>query len=327
MPNYGNTSAVPLSIAVFLATDNYDYNDDPNTISATTLLKPLRQIILASRIDNKDATVDLDQMVPNRMGNAIHDAIERAWTSNHAVAMKALGYPERVISQVRINPTPDEVAQGCLPIYLEQRSHRKIGKYTISGKFDFVGDGRVEDFKSTSAYTWLHQTSDEKYIWQGSVYRWLNPAIVTKDEMAIQFIFTDWARVRAMTDPKYPQNRIQQKIYKLRSLEETEAFIHRKLELLDTYWHMPEESIPHCTDEDLWRSEPVFKYYKNPAKTARSTKNFESIHDARLRLIEDGNIGLIKEVPGQVTACKYCSAFSICSQKDHLIANGDLIMG
>jgi hypothetical protein len=43
-------------------------------------------------------------------------------------------------------------------------------------------------------------------------------------------------------------------------------------------------------------------------------------------MAEDGNVGLVKEVPGQVTACKYCPAFSICSQKDALIAAGDLIL-
>jgi hypothetical protein len=327
MPTYGNTAAVPLSIAVFLATDNYDYNDNPDTISVTTLLKPLRQIILASRVDNNDATVDLAQMVPNRMGNAIHDAIERAWVDNYQVAMKSLGYPDRVISQIKINPKPEELTEDCLPIYLEQRTYRKMGRYTISGKFDFVGDGRPEDFKSTSAYTWIYQNNDEKYVWQGSLYRWLNPTIITRDEMAIQFIFTDWSRSKAMMDPKYPQDRIQQKIFKLKSIAETEAFISNKLSLIETYWDMPEEDIPHCTDAELWRSEPVFKYYKNPEKTTRSTKNFDSLHDARLRLIEDGSVGMIKEVPGQVNACKYCSSFSICSQKDALIANGDLLMG
>ena len=39
-----NNTNLPLSIAVWLACDDYDYNNDPYTISATTLLKPLKQI-------------------------------------------------------------------------------------------------------------------------------------------------------------------------------------------------------------------------------------------------------------------------------------------
>jgi hypothetical protein len=326
MPTYGNVSSVPLSLAVFLATDNYDYNHDPLTISATSLIKPLRQIILSSRVPADLSAIDLTQMVPLRMGTAIHDAIERSWMVNHVQAMKALGYPDRVIAKVRINPEPGTLGPDDIPIYMEQRAHRKVGKYTISGKFDFVGDGRVEDFKTTSTYTWVNNTNDDKYILQGSLYRWLNPTIVTKDEMAIQFIFTDWSKAKAMQDPKYPQSRIQQKLLPLKSIPETDAFVRRKLQQIEAYWDTPEEEIPHCTDEDLWRSEPVYKYYKDPSKTARSTKNFPTRQEAVLRYIEDGSKGLVKEVPGQATACKYCQAFAVCGQKDSLIASGDLLM-
>ena len=327
MPKYCNTSSVPLSMAVFLATDGYDYNDDPYTISATSLIKPLRQLILSGRVEQEDSPIDLTQMVSSRMGSAIHDAIERAWTTNYTGALEILGYPKRVIEKVRVNPKPEELHDGVIPVYLEQRSHKKVGKWTVSGKFDFVGDGRVEDFKSTSVYTAINKTNDDKYIMQGSIYRWLNPDLITKPEMAIQFIFTDWSAAKARADQNYPQNRIQQRILPLKSVQEIDHYVRQRLSQIESYMDAPEESIPLCTDEDLWRSEPVFKYYKNPAKMSRSTKNFDSRQDAYLRLIEDGSQGIVVEVPGQVTACKYCSAFSICSQKDALIASGDLLLG
>ena len=326
MSKYANTASVPLSLAVFLATDNYDYNDDSNTLSATTLLKPLRQLILSARVPENMSQVDLVQLVPSRMGTAIHDAIERAWKSNAPAALEALGYPKRVIDKIRVNPKPEELQDGIIPIYMEQRAHKQVGKFTISGKYDFIGDGRVEDFKSTSTFTAMHNTHDDKYIWQGSIYRWLNPKIITRDEMAIQFIFTDWSKAKAMQDPKYPQQRIQQRILPLKSLPETDAFVKHKLGQIEHYWDVPEPQLPLCTDEDLWRSEPVFKYYKNPANRKRSTKNFDNYHDAQLRYIEDGSVGVVVENPGQVTACKYCPAFAVCSQKDALVASGDLVL-
>lgn len=326
MSKYANTSSVPLSLAVFLATDNYDHDQDQNTISATTLIKPIRQIVLGARVPEDMTPVDLVNLVPSRMGSAIHDAIERSWKDNYTNALANLGYPKRVIEKIRINPKPEELTDGMIPVYMEQRAHKKVGKFTISGKYDFIGDGRVEDFKSTSTYTAMNNTNDEKYIWQGSIYRWLNPAIITKDEMAIQFIFTDWSKAKAMQDPKYPQQRIQQRLLPLKSLQETDAFINRKLNQIEQYWDAKEEDIPLCTDADLWRSEPVFKYYKNPEKRARSTKNFDNRHDAQLRYIEDGSVGIVVEQPGQVTACKYCPAFAVCSQKDALIASGDLVL-
>ena len=321
---YANSSSVPLSLAVFLASDFYDH--DASTISATALIKPIRQIVLGARVPEGDSVVDLIQMMPSRMGSAIHDAIERSWKDNYDIALAALGYPKKIIEKIRINPDPDKLEPGIIPIYLEQREQKQVGKHLVSGKFDFIGDGRVEDFKSTSAYTAMRGTNDDKYILQGSIYRWLNPKKITKDEMAIQFIFTDWSKAKAQADPKYPQQRIQQKILPLKSVTETEQFIKAKLNQIDQLWDAPEENIPLCSDEDLWRSEPVFKYYKNPEKTARATKNFDTLQEAMIRKAEDGGKGLIKEVPGQVTACKYCQAFAACSQKDALIASGDLVL-
>lgn len=326
MSKYANTSSVPLSLAVFLVTDNYDHDQDENTISATALIKPLRQIVLSARVPEDMTPVDLVNLVPSRMGSAIHDAIERSWKDNYSNALASLGYPKRVIEKIRINPKPEELTDGVIPIYMEQRAKKTVGKFTVTGKYDFIGDGRVEDFKSTSTYTATNNTNDEKYIWQGSLYRWLNPQIITKDEMAIQFIFTDWSKAKAMADPKYPQQRIQQRILPLKSIQETDAFVTRKLNQIEQYWGATEEQLPPCTDTDLWRSEPVFKYYKNPEKRARSTKNFDNRHDAQLRYIEDGSVGIVVEQPGQVTACKYCPAFAVCSQKDALIASGDLVL-
>lgn len=323
---YSNVSEVPLSLAVFLATDNYDYNNDPHTISATTLIKPLRQIILSARVPAADNVADLTQMVASRMGTAVHDAIENAWNNNHHKAMQSLGFPPKVIDRVRVNPSNDELFDGCIPVYLEQRGHKTVGKYTISGKFDFVGDGRVEDFKTTSTFTATKHTNDEKYILQGSLYRWLLPEIITSDQMAIQFLFTDWMAAKAKSDPTYPQRRYLTRVFDLKSVEETDAFVRGKLHKIEQYWDAEEDEIPQCSDEDLWRSEPVFKYYRNPEKTARSTKNFPLYQEAMLKYIEDGSVGIVKEVPGQVTACKYCQAFPVCTQKDALIAQGDLIL-
>lgn len=323
---YAQVHAVPLSLAVFLATDSYDYNDDPNTISTTTLIKPVRQTILGARVPAGAHVPELASMVASRIGSAIHDGIERSWKNNHVRALEALGHAPGMIRKVRINPTPEEVAAGgIIPVYLEQRMHKKVGKYTVSGKFDFIGDGRVEDFKTTSTFSAMSHSNDEKFTWQGSIYRWLDPQKITKDEMHIQFIFTDWSSLRAKQDPNYPQNRFLQRTVPLKSLAETEAFVVARVNMLDRLWDAPEDQLPLCTDEELWRSAPIFKWYKNGDITAaRSTKNFDDRLEAYKHMSMNG--GAIKDVPGQVTACKYCPAFQACSQKDALVAAGDLIL-
>lgn len=323
---YTNVSEVPLALAVFLASDNYDHNDDPNTISATTLIKPLRQVVLPPRLPPGDGLVPLADMMANRMGAAIHDGIERAWKDNYKGAMTAMGLPKGVISRIAINPKPEELTEDTIPVYMEQRLSRKMGKWTVTGKFDFVGEGRVQDFKSTSTFTYRKQTNADKYTQQGSIYRWLDPKMITQDEMDIHYIFKDWKGSMAKVDPNYPPRSFHRQSFPLMSLPETGNFIAQRIAAIEKHWETPEEELPLCDDEDLWRSEPVFKYYANPEKTGRSTKNFDSKQDAYTHLAEKGGKGIVKEQPGQVMACKYCPAFAICTQKDALIASGDLIL-
>lgn len=324
MRKYINGNSVPVSMAVFLATDNYDHED--HTISATGLIRPIRQTILSERLPPEEQLVDITGLVKSRIGSAIHDSIESAWVNNHVEAMKALGYPDRLIKRVVVNPEPDEITEDCLPVYLEKRSYKTIEGFTVSGKFDFVIEGRVEDFKSTSTNTWVKGNKDEDYILQGSIYRWLNPDIITKNEMAIQFIFTDWMPGKAKADPKYPPKPVMEKTYPLMSVQETENYVRSRLREIQKYINSPENELPLCSDKELWRTDPVFKYYKDPNKRTRSTKNFDNRMDAYKRLEKDGGTGVVVEVPGQAVACKFCAAFPLCKQKDVLIAEGSLIL-
>lgn len=321
---YTNSENIPLALAVFLATDSYDHEE--NVISATTLLKPVRQVVLSSRVPKEDSLVDISGLIASRMGTALHDAIERSWAvDNYKRAMQQLGYPVKVIKQVRVNPTPEEEAEGGINVYLERRSYKQVGKWRVSAKFDFVGDGQVQDFKSTSVFTYMNQSNSDKYLQQGSIYRWLNPDIIHRDNMAIHYIFTDWSGAKARIEESYPKSRMISQTYQLMSIPETDAFVKHKLNLIEMYEDAPEPEIPLCTDEEVWRKPTIWKYYKNPEKTeGRSTNNFDSYHEAMQKYVSDGSVGVVKEFKGQVVACLYCAAFSLCSQAQAFVANGDL---
>lgn len=319
--NYTNNRNIPLPLAVFLATDHYDYV--PNVISATTLLKPVKQIILSNRIAKEDTLIDVADLVSSRMGTAIHTAIEQAWL-NPSKALSSLGFSDKVIERIKINPEHPDPKD--INIYMEKRSNKSIAGMTVSGKFDFVAEGRVQDFKSTSTYTYMNQTNTDKYRLQGSIYRWLNPDIVTSDTMTIHFIFTDWQKVESLKNKDYPPNRVHSQSIDLLSIEATDNWLRNKITQIKQYEHTDEDGMPACTDEDLWRKPTAYKYYKDPNKTERSTKNFTTMSEAAAYMSDRGNVGMIKEVKGQVIACRYCPAFVICKQKDALIASGDLIL-
>jgi hypothetical protein len=322
-------SNIPLSLKVWLAKDNYEHNDDPYTISATGLLNSTKQIILASRVPSSVEQVNVNTLAASRLGSAVHDSIEQAWSGKDLKQLlERVGIPKSISGEVVVNPTPEHLKKHptCYPVYMEQRASKKVGKYTVSGKFDFVIDGRVDDFKTTGTYTWINSTNNEKFAMQGSIYRWLNPDIITQDEMAIQYIFTDWKAMQARTDPKYPKCKILTQHLPLKSILETEKFITSKLAELDKHWDADEANIPICSDEELWRSAPVHKYYKNPAKLSRSTKNFDNLTEANAQFAQDGGVGKIVSVPGKVMRCLYCDAVDICKQKDTYIADGSLDM-
>ena len=317
MSRITNITGISLPLAVWLATSEYDFSvGGRKAISATSFLKPVRQILLRERLtaDNR-ITPDVSDFIASRLGHSIHDSIEGSWVKNAKGAMASLGYPQNVVSKIEVNPeTPDPEK---IQVWLEQRVEREFMGYIISGKFDMVLDGELQDFKSTSTFTYTKGSKDEDYCLQGSLYRWLNPERITRDHMNIQFIFTDWQRARAKADLSYPQQRVLEHRVELMSIAQTEAWMRKKILELETAAELPEHELPRCSDKDLWRSEPVYKYYADPAKIdGKSTKNCASLSEAQDYMSSKGGKGVIITFPGKVKACGYCPAFPICTQKD-----------
>jgi hypothetical protein len=286
-------------------------------------MKPIRHIVLPSRVSSEDRTPpDVEDFIARAMGHSLHDSIEKAWLKNYSRNLRLLGYPEGVVDRVLINPTDEQLAAKEQPIaiYLEQRAMKRIDGYLIGGKYDMVAEGVVNDYKSTTAFTWVHGTRDDEHALQGSIYRWLNPEKITEDYIRINYIFTDWQRASAKSNPLYPQRRVMHKDIPLLSIEATEKWILDKLAMVKKYQDLPENQVPECTDAELWRSDPVHKYYSDPTKTTgRSTKNFDELSSARVFMVEKGGKGIIKSIPGEPKRCNYCDAFSVCSQKDRYI--------
>jgi hypothetical protein len=242
--------------------------------------------------------------------------------------MQSMGYPDKLIDRVRIDPTDQDLldAPDIVPFYMEQRASKKVGKWTVTGKWDFIGEGRVQDYKTASVWSYKNQVNADKQIKQGSIYRWLDQKKITQDQMDIHHIFMDWKAGMTKTDPTYPPQRFHKQTFNLMTVRETDRFIRTKLDLIDEHWKTPEDQLPLCSDEDLWRSTPVFKFYKSGDINAKkSTKNFDVLADARMHQATVG-FGAIKEVPGRVKACGYCAGFALCTQKDTLIASGDLVL-
>jgi len=330
--NFTNLEKQPLSIAVWLATDDYLTDKYPGRahISATGLLKPTRMIVLSGRTNDQTDVVitpeDVIRKVPSRMGTAIHAGIEKTWRNTQKVhqALSALGYPKATADRIVVNPSLDflKLHPTSIPVYIEQRAMKDFHGYIVNGEYDFVGDGTLEDFKSTGVYGYIKGNKDIEHIQQGSIYRWLSPDIITSDHMFIRYIFTDWSKLEAMKGAKrgYPQSRIVSKKLKLMSMQETEQFIRMKIDEVTSSLKTPENELPPCADEDLWRSPTAYKYFANP-NGKRATRNFDNYAEAHMMLLEKGK-GEVKTVPGMVRRCGYCPAMQLCSQCAELMKQG-----
>lgn len=313
-----NNHNISLPLAVWLLNDEYDYDPRKKVISITSLQKSVRQVVLSKRVDYSEVSVDVSNYIASRMGNAIHDSIERAWISGGQKHLETLGIPANVIDRVRINPTPEELAADptIIAAYFEQRREKPLNGWIVRGKFDNVLDGRLHDFKTTSVYTYLLGRKDDDYAKQGGGYRWLFPDLIQDDYIYINFLFTDWQKAQTFSNPNYPRLKILEHPIKMLSYEETEEWIAGKLALLDRFMDAPEDKIPECTDEELWRKPATYAYYSDPTVfQGRAGKTFEDLAAARQYLqVDKKGKGHIVTRPSEAKACAYCPAAPVCGQ-------------
>ena len=313
-----NNTDISIPMSIWLASDDYDYADDAKNISATNLLKSYRNIIAYKRYHypeqfSKDLLLpyyisnklegDVMDRIAMRFGTAIHEAVEKSINNNYKDALTKLGHLDTIIDNMHINP--EKPTKG-INIYTEQRTSKKIDEFTISGQFDIVFNGELQDIKTTSTFSWSNPKVHNKYITQGSIYRWLNPELITKDYIVINFIFTDFNKFMTGKD-NYPPSKIVSRKFPLWSLQETELFIENKIRELKKYWNEPLENIPCCDEEMLYLTPSKFKYYRLGFKEGRkATKNFDTFHEASLFMAQNGNIGEIVEDKPKAFYCPFC---------------------
>lgn len=301
-------------ISVWLAENSYSGSNNDTSISTTGLLRSTRQQVLQRKClrENSEVPIDISTMMKSKMGTAIHKCIEEAWTNPETLrsACEALGWSESRINKIHVNP--EQPVEGETNVYFEQRASKDFNGWRINGEFDCVLNGTVIDFKSTSTYTYVNKVKEQDYIKQLSIYRWLNPELITDDVGIIQFIFTDWNQKYALSNPDYPQHPFVLIKLPLMSLDETEQFIASKLRDID-YYTENENLLPMCDDHALMIT-PEWQYFASGDTSKRSTKNFKSYEEASKYMASRGNVGVIKKKPQEPKGCGYCTCRHVCTQ-------------
>lgn len=337
---YRYSENLPIQLQVWLATDEYTHSDDPNEISVTTLLRPVKSLLLSKRVEaerdrainNGESSIldevnkpDLAGVLKSRMGTAIHNSVESAWKNNYKQALAILGYTKEFIERIQLNPEPGKkLPEGSIPVFTEKRLKRKIGKYTISGELDFCFNYIINDLKTTTTYVY-NLKDDFDHIMQMSIYRWIfcGHGFDIEDHAQINYIFTNWSQWEADQKPDtYPQTNPAKAEVELFSLDEVEKFIKDRILTIKAERKKSEPEMIPCKPEELWQDDSKFAYFSNPDKTdGRASKVFDNPVDAANWQREKGK-GTVIERVGKIRRCNFCSGSSICTQKDSYIQAG-----
>lgn len=292
MVTYTNRHKLPQYLEDWIRKDNYDYVLEPNTYSATSLMKPLQAALLAVRHADK-LEVDIIDLIASRYGNAIHDSVERVETPG-------VSKENRITRKLMINDT----------------------EYTVSGKYDILVDNKdgtftLRDMKSTSTWSYIFGGKDSDYQIQLSIYRWLlSTSCNVLNKGYIDFFFTDWQGAKAKYDNSYPQHRIKAGYeINLLSLDETERYIRGRLEQIDKYRDAEDIDLPPCHIDELWGEPDTFAVYKigNKKATKVCDSKEEAVEYMKLKGMKESE-GFIQNRQGKIRRCKYCPSNPVCSQ-------------
>lgn len=271
---FTNKHNLPEHICAWLGFDEYDYQ--PGTISATTLIGPARAWAL-KQIHSEELEMDYSDMLALRYGTAIHDSLEKVGV----------------------------YGEGD---FKEKRFFAQKNGFTISGKPDALINGVIRDNKSTSVWKIIHGEFED-YIKQLSIYRWLlhKNEIDAADYAYIDFFFTDWKKSDAAKGGNYPQLRYQEQKIQLWTLEETESFLERRL----AEFSFALSVLPECTPEELWQDPAKYAVYKSK-NSARAYKLVDTAAEARN--VADSVGGIVEYRPAKAKRCEYCTAAPFCEQ-------------
>ena len=249
-----NTSKIPDALFRYLSVDNYDYEEKGDSLSTTELLNPI-QIVILKRRYWKDMTIDAIDRLWQMLGNGVHAILEK----------------EKGIEKI-------------------ERLKWTVEGREISGRWDRIFNNEISDYKVTSAWSVAYGSRDSEWRMQLSIYRWLYWKVKGRMLNSVGYIVAllrDWAE-RDKAKKNYPQAPAIQKSFDLLTIEDTEAWVTKRVQDIALSEKLSDDKLPECTDEERWYSETK-KVYNRCIKYCevasfcsqlKKEKELESIPDA-----------------------------------------------
>lgn len=268
--------------APFVRMAQSDYESKPKRYSATTLIKPVREILLKRRHDST-LMQDCADMIWLLFGQAVHHILEKYGTGEN------------------------EFTEEKLAVELENG-------YTVSGIIDFYDMSKAEvvDYKTASSWKVIYKDFDD-WKKQGLIYAWLlRKNNLPCDKATFYAILKDHSVQKAKHDADYPKLPVHEVAFDVtdEEIDEIDRFIRDKIDEIIKYENAPDDELPICTPEERWNDGDKYAVMKKGRKTA--LRVLDSEEEAELYKMNNGG-DYIEKRPGEDKKCNdYCLCCTKC---------------
>ncbi len=271
-----------------------EQHNRPNTISATTLLKGAKEIILTRRHWD-ELTDDVSDRIWAIFGTAVHSLLE--------------------------HETPDTFTEEYL-------SH-EVNGMKVTGRIDCydMQHGIVHDYKTASVWKVMHRDFDD-WKKQGLIYTWLlrNNGFPV-ERVRFTAMLKDHSKSKAKFDADYPKSPVY--VYEFTpstaDMVSVEAFIYDKIATIKYNESLPDDEITECTAAERWATDDKFAIMKGTNKKA--SKVCDSLEQAELYVeanADKDKLKIVKRDAASKKCMEYCSVCEFCNFYKSLKENEDV---
>lgn len=280
------TNKTNLPIPIYNAIKKGWYTEiiEPNTYSATSLLKPNKLYWLEKRYADK-LTEDASERIWALMGSVMHNVLERG--------------------------EDEDSLQEC-------RLFMDVEGGTVHGAFDYFQNHIISDYKFTSVWNVVFKENKIKeWTEQLNLYALLlRHSGFDVNGLQIVAILRDWSKTKAKFGKGYPKEQIQIIPIELWSNARALDFAERKVADKNFYSKKDPNDITECSKRERWESPTVYAVMKVGRKSAVKLHN--EIDDAQVQidLLNKNNSGTyyLETRHGEARRClEYCPVNKYCN--------------
>lgn len=272
-----NKYNLPAPLKSALRRDLYHH---PGHISVTGLIQPPQLRQLSIRYDDQ-IVEDVSDRIWMLLGNAVHDVLERADTTNSLQ---------------------------------EERLETEVMGWKITGKADLWDDNTVSDYKITSVWAGINGVKPE---WEAQLNMYgllYEQNTFTVDALQIVAIYRDWSKGKAKQGGDYPAVPAQVLPVERWPVDDAELFLQTRVQVHKDAEDLEDEELPECTAEERWEKPTTYAVMKEGRKSA--VRVFDTEKQVQDYIMDYGGAkNYIETRPGRSVRCEeYCPVRDFCHQ-------------